>query len=172
MFRVGSEATNEYLDHDSHILSWETTDTDKLVAPIAGWNKFPIRFEDARGYLEVPSNTRNGSSILGGVEAWAGEKQDLVKYLCNYVDIVYKKFGNIDKHAGFDYLGVFVGETAGDQFFIAPPHVFTDKQSDIREWVASTIDDLEVILASDPHQESLVELYKTKISQSLGFEDF
>jgi hypothetical protein len=173
MFRLGDpNMTNEYMVTDKkfpiHVITWEPSVIDDKISEIAGWNKFLVAHSgDTQNYIAVPEDTRNAASVLAGVEAWSTEKEEIIDYFLSYTDKLFKNFGGIDVHAGFDNLGV-IPSKRGNDFFIAPPHIISDNPLEISAWIESAARDLRSVLSGDPKKETLVRSFKTSIDKLIS----
>jgi hypothetical protein len=167
MFRVGDpQEVDEYFEGTNHVVAWHMSEVDRRVAPIAGWDRFPLSLDprDSLAELHLPSDTRNASGVLGGVEAWPGEKRQLIEHLCSYVAKTKKEFGQIDLNVSADHIGVVQG-AAGNRVFFAPPHRLSASQKDIDKWIDLTQKDLTEVLDGEPNLNELIAVFNERLIQ-------
>jgi hypothetical protein len=160
-FRVGRDiVTEEIYKGGMRLFKWlpmETgQDASKSLASLAGWDQFPHGTgEDGIDFIELPAGTRNATSVLSGMEAWEGEKAEILEFVANYEREVLKEFNKFDLSVGFDTVGV----TKERKMFIAPPNDLSDDPETMTEWVRGSVLDLNNILLADPNRMKLITLY-------------
>lgn len=160
-FRVGNpELTQEYFKDGRKILQWVAGDLDESLADLAGWKNLPHALpRDEMGCLEIPAGTRSASSVLSGMEAWEGEKAEVLSFVAEYEKHVSEKFGGVDVGVNLDTVAV----TKDRKFFIVPPHIVSREESDKSVWFMNWVKDLEQVLATEPSRRDLIDDYFRKM---------
>lgn len=124
---------------------------DMKLAQIAGWEEYLAG--NGSQYLIVPKGTRSAQSILGGLEAWEGEKLNIVNFISGYTNVVKEQFGD---HVDIGLSLASVARTKNEKVFNLPPHKLTNNSTDIQRWSQNLLDDTDDILANDDQRPKLV----------------
>jgi hypothetical protein len=158
VFSIGNpELSNEFVNGGVRTFRWLRSEDDLVVADLAGWRPFEVHEPEKEfGLLKIPSGTRSAATLLGGLEAWEGEKVDVVRFIDEYQAKVKKLTGQIDIGVGFDTVAI----TKDRQLFITPPHVLSSAESDMGLWIRGSLEDLSQILVDDPNISEIVEEFE------------
>lgn len=164
VYRLGDGQRNSEIIVGGHrVLTWGLTGEEKRVAHIAGWDTlaFQVREEDKKGYIFVPAGTRNARSVLSGMEAYEGEKTDIVSAAVDYLRDVKSAFGHED--TGFSWTSV--GITPRHNIFIAPPFlpVSSVYGDDIMRWKFDIAEELRILLQNDSANAQLIENFRAEL---------
>lgn len=155
LFRIGNPTESiETKEAGVRKLLWNANG-DEWLKDIAGWGDLPHGLsEDGFMLIDVPEGTRNAGGILSGVEAWRGEKAEIIDFLLQYVDAVYAATdGMVDVGLGLDT--VAVTKTEGEKF-VAPPHHLLGDPDGVSAWRTRILNDAYSVLAGDQNREQLV----------------
>lgn len=153
LFGVGNpENTLDIATHEGRKVYWEPTPDDEKISGIAGWSDRVYQDNDGQ-YILLPKSARRASSVLGGMEAWEGEKFEVVNRLARYAVETWAEFGALDTHATLDTLTVDRTQTV---VVFLPPHELSNDVRSMDGWFESNIADLAKIVDSDPNKDSIV----------------
>lgn len=161
LFRVGSSNDSiDYYKGNERIYAWERNG-DVDFAEIAGWADMIDHLDETTGFIKVPKGTRNSTSVLSGMEAWVGEKEDVIRYIANYQAKVVEKFGRIDTSVGLDSVGV----TKERHMFVVPPHHTALSKVEEVNWLDDIHTDLNQVLRTEPSRQQLVDKFISKLQE-------
>lgn len=164
VFAIGNPHYSHEMSEDGlRTFRWTLGEDDESLAEIAGWESY--RAEEAEvgfGRLLVPIGSRSASTVLAGLEAWAGEKLNVVRYVAKYQNTIKKLGGVVDIGVAFDSVAV----TKDHNCFITPPHILSGSQTDADMWTQDAILDLQAILADEPNVGFLVQEFLLAISEN------
>ncbi len=164
MFRLGDDTRNrETLADGIRVLSWRMRSDDVELAPVAGWDVFPLETEGGIGRLQLPPGTRSAYSVLSGLEAWSGEKKAVVERVSRYMGDIHARFGIYDTGFSWNQVGV----TPDQHIFVAPPNtpVAVVQERQTAEWQDMAVDELGILLQSDTANIGLVELFTQSLQR-------
>jgi hypothetical protein len=154
ILRIGNpDLTQEKIEHGERVFHWLPDAHDMELADVAGWGEFVRDFqpgEDAS--LVLPDGIRPAASALSGMEAWRGEKADILQGITNYQRAIYERLSAYDTAVSLDSTGVTQDHTV----LVTPPHMISSDRSEYERWVHVITDDLDDILTSDPNRSELV----------------
>lgn len=156
LFGSGNPQTSfEIITPDKNrLFYWEKSIYDDKLASIAGWKDLVHASTDVNtNCLEIPLNARRSSSVLGGVEAWAGEKSEVISFIGKYIVAVADTFKAVDTSLSLDTVSVARGNSL---FFVTPPHYLTDASPAVDVWLQELHTDVAQVLERDPKQAELV----------------
>lgn len=129
-FRVGNpELTREVIDDSKRLLLWVRNPDDDQFAAIAGWQELPHIIGEDVCTLEVPTGTRSGVSVLSGMEAWRGEKENVLDRVVAYAADSLRELSMIDGNLSLYTTAV----TKKQHIFFTPPHSPADTEADINQ---------------------------------------
>jgi hypothetical protein len=140
---------------------WEASEDDNLVRPYSGWDELVKVDETGNEYLDVPTNARRASTILGGMEAWMGEKDEILSVITRYISRVAIDLKAVDVSLSLDTIGV---ERGNYHMFAAPPHQLETDARVIQDWAENLYNDAEQVLALDPRKEELLGSVRATLS--------
>jgi hypothetical protein len=151
IFRVGnpSEIADVTVDGTERHLVWFAGPHDIALAGIANWRQY-LRSDSRYSQhglevLRIPADTRPASSILSGVEAWEGEKSELLDWAASYVKNVGRIFpGSLD--VGLSLSGI--ARSKDGSVFIVPPHKIKSDPESQNEWKHRIISELNNALTT------------------------
>lgn len=156
VFNVGmADVSRGYVRNGVRYFEYQTSPDDERLSVLAGWNDFE-REEVGEGVarLVLPSSMRSASSALGGIEAWPGEKQEIVDFVVSYAHGVHKELnGKSDVSLLLDTIGVNKGNRTT---IVVPPHRLSADVQEVREWLSALQDDLATVLGNDPARNELL----------------
>lgn len=141
------------------LLGWHLGEYDKTLQDVAGWAPIFRDESPERGiaYIEVPEGTRSAASVLSGLEAWDGEKSDVLKFIADYHRKVRTEFGATDMSVGLGSVAVTKEGTQEErQMFIVPPHHLSDGETNAINWEESIIADVRLVLRDEPTRDQLL----------------
>lgn len=129
-FRVGNpELTREFIHDSKRLLIWERNPDDDQFAAIAGWQELPHAIGESVCALEIPTGTRSGASVLSGMEAWRGEKENVLDSVVAYAADSLHGLSMIDGNLSLYTTAV----TKNQHIFFTPPHSPVDTRADINQ---------------------------------------
>jgi hypothetical protein len=140
---------------------WQPALEDELLAGYAGWAHLRRGDETGNEYLDVPVNARRASTILGGVEAFDGEKNEIVTGITRYIARVSKDLHAVDLSLSFDSIGV---DRGNNMMFAAPPHRLSNDPMQVSKWANNIYQDSALILEKDPRREELLDPIRAALS--------
>jgi hypothetical protein len=160
-FRVGiPDLAREQMEGNRRYFYWQILPGDHVVSDLAGWKNLPYEeHADGRvGRLELPLGLRSASSALGGMEAWQGEKDEILAAMSSYARDLHERHGYVDTHLQLDTFGVTRGN---EQLLMVPPHNLASPESEIAQrWHEGLVADVEAVLEADPRKEELVSRFR------------
>jgi hypothetical protein len=142
---------------------WQATEDDAALAETAGWAKYSKGESEGYSYLAVPTGTRGARSILAGMQAWAGEKDEIIDFIGDYVQAVNEDGETFDTSISLDT----VARTKDGEFFILPPHKKVHDEELAAGWAQALKTDIEAVLISDEQQSEVVEKFETTVEAKL-----
>jgi hypothetical protein len=145
---------------------WNPGPYDGMLALHAGWKDLRLTEQD-RSYLLVPEGTRNASSVLGGTEAYSGEKRDLLAFITDYTAQMLHRFGAVDISVNLNKLAVTRGEDR--RCFIVPAHDLSADPESIATWRALLVEDVREVVSLEQNPE-LIEDFMDVINDLLRGE--
>lgn len=157
MYRLGSGEgdSEDIVVGNKRIFSWNLYGNESKLSTIAGWNRLNHILESkGRGYLFLPEGTRNASSVLSGLEAYEGEKAEIVDAGIKYLKEAKKLYGGDDIQFSWKALAI----TPEQEIFVAPPHSPTINSNDllVQNWRQSLEDELALLLEGDVANQQLI----------------
>lgn len=138
-------------DHIYRFLIWEPGDNDEELARIAGWEDFIAGKIEGKWFVEVPNGTRPARGILGGVQAWDGEKAEVIQFIVDYTKMVYEQFGAVDTSVSLDT----TARSNDGRFFITPPHNLVRDENEINIWSEGVRSDICEVTITDENRQAL-----------------
>lgn len=142
--------------------AWEMTPADEQLADMARWQEYVAGTYGGFTYLDVPNGTRAARSILGGVEAWQGEKADIIQFIEDYEGDIYNRFNAVDASVSLDT----VARTKDRKgFFITPPHHLVGDREEAKAWLERLQQELDEVLLTDENRKHLVEQFSDMVKQ-------
>lgn len=163
IFTLGKAATkHEYLQGDRRLVKWSLTGVEEKISGIAGWDKFPLEIIESKGtgIISIPEATRNGKSILSGVEAWEGEKRTVVDAVADYIDRVEAEIGGYDANLGWDSVGI----TPERNIFFTPPNIILRADDPkVNQAKSQLVGILGTLLEGDEANKSLSESFEQRV---------
>jgi hypothetical protein len=166
VFHLGNpDVMEDVVTDNQRYLYWSIKHEDAAVAETAGWKEF--RGDDEAkglvGTLEVPMDTISAKSALAGMEAWMGEKDEILEAIGKYVNRIQHRFGSIDTSLNLESVAV----TRGNQkIFVLPPHNLVTYDSNVAaKWLNGFYSDLDGALTNEPRKEALLGV----LQHNLGF---
>jgi hypothetical protein len=156
VFNVGlAEYSQGYVANGIRYFEYQTSPDDERLSALAGWGNFPQEtVHEGIARLVLPSSMRSASSALGGVEAWQGEKIEIVDFVVTYAQQVHKQLdGRVDSNLLLDTIGVDKGNKTT---VVVPPHKLSTSLIEVYDWLAAFQDDLTTVLGNDPAREELL----------------
>lgn len=135
---------------------------DLDLASVAGWHRFKVEYRDGVGELEIPAGTRNGRSVLAGVEAWHDEKRSLVETVTGYISQIHERYQMFDTQLSWSQVGV----TPMHEVFVAPPN--TPQEAGlmrVKEWKQKMATELALILRNDKDNRGLAVIFESEIDR-------
>ncbi|HET9098446.1 MAG TPA: hypothetical protein VFN51_02400 [Candidatus Saccharimonadales bacterium] len=165
VFRLGNnERNHERVEGGRRILTWMVQPEDIELAAAAGWDRFKVTYHEGEGSLEIPTGTRNGRSVLSGVEAWRGEKSSLVKTVTDYIKILHDRYEAYDTKLSWGQVGV----TPMHEVFVAPPNSpHTSNNEKVAAWKRTMASELAIILRNDEENKDLPVNFENEIDRIL-----
>ncbi len=163
-FRVGDrDLTREFFDDGNRFLIWERSPEGDALSDLAGWKHYNHSFGERVCSLQLPLGTRNGASVLSGMEAWRGEKQDVLEHVVDYVKKSFTKLAAIDGNVSL-YTTAITKE--GDTFF-TPPHRPVRDKSDILDVCSRLEQEVDEILSGSEGAGGMLQDFSKKLNQSV-----
>ena len=159
LLALGAEQTSIDFHKESERLYRWKRNGDIQFSKIADWENFLASIDDEFGYLKIPKGTRSATSVLSGLEAWSGEKREIIDYVVHYQQTVAEAFGGIDTTVEFDKVAV----TKDRKMFVVPPHHVADALGDQETWLLMASDDLNGILRTEPARIELIDVLRRGI---------
>ncbi len=150
-------------DGYERVFVWQNSEMDQAMAEIAGWGTLYTGEEEGYGYLSIPKGTRPARSVLGGMQAWSGEKIELLSFIRQYVKSTKETFEGVDVSLSLDT----VARTKNNDFFVVPPHDLAKEPEEMHDWLRGLIEDLEAVLANDERREILVAEFNKALLESM-----
>jgi len=164
VFRVGLPGlTREQVEGEHRYFYWQIMPGDDVVSSLAGWNVLPFetQAEGRIGRLELPFDLRSASSALGGMEAWQGEKDEILATMSRYARDLYGAHGLVDTNLQLDTYGVTRGN---EQILMVPPHNLASPDSEIAQrWYDGLLTDVDAVLEADPRKDELVAQFRADL---------
>ena len=164
VFRVGlPDLAREQVEGRHRFFYWQILPSDHVARDLAGWNELPYEEQaDGRiGRLELPFDLRSASSALGGMEAWQGEKDEILATMSRYARELHSAHGLVDTNLQLDTMGVTRGN---EHILMVPPHNLASPESEIAQrWYADLIADVDAVLQADPRREEMVNQFRADL---------
>jgi hypothetical protein len=166
VFHVGlEEYSTEYVSGEKRYFEWQLSSDDENLSKLAGWAAMPFDLvpgENAQyGRLEMPTSLRSASSALGGVEAFEGEKKDIIDFIVTYTHSVYDSFRAADTSLQLDTIGVSRGN---EEILVVPPHRLETNRETIVDWYLNMQADIETVLENEPNRDELLNTFHAGLS--------
>lgn len=158
LFRIGNrELTEEVIAGGTRFLRWMPNGHEALGA-LAGWGRLQRGHSDSAGFdfIIVPEGTRSSSTVLGGLEAWDGEKAETLDFISKYVRATIGRYGSVDTSVTLDTVAV----TKDRYTFATPPHTPETGTSARLNWLTKITNDLELVLVTDPNRDILIDSFR------------
>jgi hypothetical protein len=154
------DRTIEVLLGEHRILTWEVNGSEGKVANISGWEELPHQLYKDTGNLVLPVGTRNAKSVLSGMEAWEGQKAEVIDRGIDYLRDIKQQLGQVD----FSFHWAAIGVTPDYHIFIAPPNLeATELSKRPEEWRRNLVKELGLLLQNDKKNKHLAESFQTVI---------
>lgn len=145
---------------ERRLFLWMYNDEDFNLAKVAGWAEMLEGIEDGVAYLNIPEGTRSARSILGGLEAWPGEKRHIIDFMADYKKKVQSEFELYDATLSLKT----IARTKDGRFFVTPPHDLILDTVRVEDHKTVLAQELDQVLLRDENHDELVAYFDARFN--------
>jgi hypothetical protein len=163
VFRIGqTDVSQEVMIDGERRFFWHVGERDNEFSKLAKWDVLdPADEGDGIASITIPEGTRSASSALGGVEAWSGEKDQILDFISGYARSVLREVHVVDGGLSLDTVGITRGN---ERMFVVPPHSVIEEALEAATWYEGLRSDIEDVLTADPRKDELVAKFRENMT--------